>query len=256
MRVDEKPWALFHFGDALRSSSKTVIQDLKDRGMKLALISGDGQGTTRMIGNLVGISECHGSMLPENKSEFVTTLRDQGHLVAMVGDGVNDVPALASADLGIALHSGYRIGMEASGITLMGNDPAQIRTFSALAAHVSRTIKQNLVFTFLYNIISIPIAMSGLLNPLVAVSAMLMSSLSVTGNTLYLTRRVKQEGSRGRGGYKGWRVAISYQRTAASWASQHPGVPAYKGHRGTCCFERLFDVVCRSSFGIKFYQAL
>ncbi len=193
MRVDEKPCALFHFGDTLRSSSKTVIQDLKDRGMQLALISGDGQGTTRMIANLVGISEYRGNMLPENKSEFVRTLRERGHLVAMVGDGVNDVPALASADLGIAVHSGHRIGMEASGITLMGNDPAQILTFTALASHVSRTIKQNLVFTFLYNIISIPIAMSGLLNPLVAVSAMLMSSLSVTGNTLYLTRRVSRQ---------------------------------------------------------------
>jgi heavy metal translocating P-type ATPase len=193
MRVDEKPCALFHFGDALRASSKTVIQDLKDRGMKLALISGDGQRTTRMIGNLVGISECRGSMLPENKAEFVNTLRDQGYCVAMVGDGVNDVPALASADLGIAVHSGHRIGMEASGITLMGNDPAQILTFSTLATHVSRAIRQNLVFSFLYNIISIPIAMSGLLNPLVAVCAMLMSSLSVTGNTLYLTRRVSRK---------------------------------------------------------------
>lgn len=190
MHVDEKPCALFHFGDAVRASSKTVIQDLKDRGIQLALISGDAQQTTRTIGNLVGISECHGSMLPEDKSEFVNTLRDRGHCVAMVGDGVNDVPALASADLGIAVHSGHRIGMEASGITLMGNDPAQILTFSELASHVSRTIQQNLGFTFFYNIVSIPIAMSGLLNPLVAVCAMLMSSLSVTGNTLYLTRRV------------------------------------------------------------------
>ena len=195
MHVDEKPCALFHFGDAVRASSKTVIQNLKDRGMQLALISGDAQRTTRIIGNLVGISECHGSMLPENKSEFVNTLRDRGHCVAMVGDGVNDVPALASADLGIAVHSGHRIGMEASGITLMGNDPVQILTFYELAAHVSRTIQQNLVFTFLYNIVSIPIAMSGLLNPLVAVCAMLMSSLSVTGNTLYLARRVSRQKS-------------------------------------------------------------
>ena len=192
MRVDGKPCALFHFGDTLRTSSKTVIQNLKDRGMTLALISGDGQQTTRMIGDLVGIPECHGGMLPENKATFVNTLQDRGHMVAMVGDGINDVPALASADLGIAVHSGHRIGMEASGITLMGNDPAQILTFSGLALHVSRTIQQNLVFTFLYNIISIPIAMSGLLNPLVAVCAMLMSSLSVTGNTLYLTRRVSK----------------------------------------------------------------
>ena len=193
MSVDGKPCARFHFGDAVRPSSKTVVRDLKNRGMKLVLISGDGEGTTQTIGNIIGISECRGSMLPENKAEFVDTLRKQGYCVAMVGDGVNDVPALACADLGIAVHSGHRIGMEASGITLMGNDPAQILSFSLLAYHVSRTIKQNLVFTFLYNVISIPIAMSGLLNPLIAVSAMLMSSLSVTGNTLYLTRRVSKQ---------------------------------------------------------------
>jgi heavy metal translocating P-type ATPase len=193
MSVDGKPCALFHFGDVVRASSKTVIQHLKERGMKLALISGDSQQTTQKIGNIVGISECQGGVQPEDKSEFVNSLREQGYSVAMIGDGVNDVPALASADLGIAVHSGHRIGMEASGITLMGNDPAQILTFSGLASHVSRTIQQNLVFTFLYNLISIPIAMSGLLNPLVAVSAMLMSSLSVTGNTLYLTRRVSQQ---------------------------------------------------------------
>ncbi|MDX2446444.1 MAG: heavy metal translocating P-type ATPase [Desulfobacterales bacterium] len=197
MSVGGKPCALFHFGDVVRASSKIVIRHLKERGMKLALISGDGQQTTQKIGNIVGIPECQGGMQPENKSEFINTLREQGYCVAMVGDGVNDVPALASADLGIAVHSGHRIGMEASGITLMGNDPAQILTFSELASHVSRTIQQNLIFTFLYNLISIPIAMSGLLNPLVAVSAMLMSSLSVTGNTLYLTRRVsKQKRSR------------------------------------------------------------
>jgi len=193
MSVDHKPCARFHFGDVVRPSSQTVIQQLKDRDIKLALISGDSQQTTAMIGDLVGISENHGSMLPENKAQYVNTLRNQGYWVAMVGDGVNDVPALASADLGIAVHSGHRIGMEASGITLMGNDPAQILTFAALAAHVTRTIHQNLVFTFVYNAISIPIAMSGLLNPLVAVSAMLMSSLSVTGNTLYLTRRVSRK---------------------------------------------------------------
>ena len=193
MSVAGSPCALFHFGDAIRESSARVIQHLKDRGINLALISGDGQDVTRQTGRAVGISDCRGSLLPENKAEFIDKLRAQGHRVAMVGDGVNDVPALASADLGIAVHSANRIGKEASAITLMGNDPSQILTFEHLARQTSRTIHQNLVFTFFYNIISIPIAMSGLLNPLVAVTAMLMSSLSVTGNTLFLARRISPD---------------------------------------------------------------
>jgi P-type Cu+ transporter len=193
MSVDGTPCARFLFGDGLRESSVQVIGQLKKQGIKLALISGDSQETTQAIGDIVGISDCHGSMLPENKADFINMLRDQGYCVAMVGDGVNDVPALASADLGIAVHSAHQIGLQASGITLMGNDPLQILTFTGLASRVSRTIRQNLIFTFLYNIISIPIAMSGLLNPLVAVCAMLLSSLSVTGNTLLMIRGISAD---------------------------------------------------------------
>ena len=192
MAVDGRLSAIFQFGDSVRGSSMKVIDALKKRKIKVALISGDGNNTTRQVGGLLGIDECHGSMLPPDKAEFVRSARRQGLNVAMVGDGVNDVPALAAANIGIAVHAGHRIGTKASGITLMGNDPKQILIFEQLADQVSRTIRQNLVFTFFYNAISIPIAMSGLLNPLVAVSAMLLSSLSVTGNTLYLTRRVSR----------------------------------------------------------------
>ena len=190
MSVDEKPCACFLFGDSIRESSPKVISQMQKQGFNLALISGDSQATTDAVGHKLNLSDCHGDMLPEDKAAFIQTRQNQGSCVAMVGDGINDVPALASANLGIAVHSAHRIGTEASGITLMGNEPAQIETFKRLAFQVNRTIRQNLVFTFFYNIISIPIAMSGLLNPLVAVSAMLLSSLSVTGNTLRLTRRV------------------------------------------------------------------
>ncbi len=190
MSVDNKLCASFLFGDSIRQSSPGVISQMQKQGIKLALISGDSQATTDVVGYKLGLSDCYGNMLPEDKAAFIQGLRKQGACVAMVGDGINDVPALASADLGIAVHSAHRIGTEASGITLMGNEPARIETFKTLAFRVNRTIRQNLVFTFFYNIISIPIAMSGLLNPLVAVSAMLLSSLSVTGNTLRLTRKV------------------------------------------------------------------
>ncbi len=188
MSVDDKPCACFLFGDSIRDSSPSVISHMQQQGQKLALLSGDSQATTDAVGHTLGLSDCHGDMLPEDKAAFIKARRNQGSCIAMVGDGINDVPALASADLGIAVHSAHRIGTEASAITLMRNDPAQIETFKMLALQVNRTIRKNLVFTFFYNIISIPIAMSGLLNPLVAISAMLLSSLSVTGNTLRLTR--------------------------------------------------------------------
>jgi heavy metal translocating P-type ATPase len=193
MSVDDKSCACFLFGDSIRESSPEIISHMQQQGLKLALISGDSQTTTDAVGHKLGLFDCHGDMLPEEKANFIKARRKQGACVAMVGDGINDVPALASADLGIAVHSAYRIGTEASAITLMGNDPAQIKTFKTLASKVNRTIRQNLVFTFFYNIVSIPIAMSGLLNPLVAVCAMLMSSLSVTGNTLILARKISRK---------------------------------------------------------------
>ncbi len=142
-----------------------------------------------MVGRRIGIEECPGGQLPGDKSRFIVNLQQQGHQVAMVGDGINDAPALVQADLSIAVHSGGPLSKETADITLMRGEPSQIIEFLDFAGQVNKTIYQNLVFTYLYNAISIPIAMSGLLNPLVAVTAMLLSSLSVTGNTLRLVRR-------------------------------------------------------------------
>jgi heavy metal translocating P-type ATPase len=191
LSVDGERAAVFRFGDTLRPSAASLISALKARGIRVSLVSGDGGKTTRIVGESLGISDCHGGMRPREKAAFVDALRAGGSFTAMVGDGVNDVPALASADLAIAVHSGRRIGREASAITLMGNEPRQILDFYYLAARVTRTIRQNLIFSFIYNTVSIPVAMSGLLNPLVAVTAMILSSLSVTGNTLRMSARTR-----------------------------------------------------------------
>jgi P-type E1-E2 ATPase len=128
-------------------------------------------------------------MLPAEKAAFVKDLQAKGHRVAMIGDGINDAPALVQADLSMAVHSGSHLGQDVADITLMRGDPRQVVDFLNLTRPVNRTIFQNLVCAFAYNIISIPIAMSGLLSPLVAVTAMLLSSLTVIGNTLRLVKK-------------------------------------------------------------------
>ena len=187
--IDGKLAATFVFGDTLRPESLETVATLQKRGLRLAMISGDGLQTTRSVGRMAGIAECLGGQLPGDKSRFIKNLQEQGYKTAMVGDGINDAPALVQADLSIAVHSGGQLSKEAADITLMRGEPSQIIEFLDFTAQVNKKIYQNLAFTYLYNTISIPIAMSGLLNPLVAVSAMLLSSLSVTGNTLMLVRK-------------------------------------------------------------------
>ena len=187
--IDGRLAAIFVFGDALRPDAQSTIQRLKSRGLDLALVSGDGEQTTKAIAAEIGIQQAVGGQLPGDKSRFIIEWQRQGYQVGMVGDGINDAPALVQADLSIAVHSGGQLSKETADITLMRGEPSQILEFLDFAKQVNKTIHQNLVFTYLYNAISIPIAMSGLLNPLVAVTAMLLSSISVTGNTLMLVRK-------------------------------------------------------------------
>jgi len=152
-------------------------------------VSGDGDQTTRAVGDALGIQNASGGKLPQDKALFVRELQETGKRIAMIGDGANDAPALVQADLAIAVHSGGHLGKAAAGITLMQGHPEQIPVYLDLAGQVNQKIQQNLVFSLLYNTISIPVAMAGLLTPLVAVSAMLLSSLSVIGNTLWMIRK-------------------------------------------------------------------
>jgi P-type E1-E2 ATPase len=184
-----KPAAVFVFGDELRDGIEPAIAGLKQRGYRLALVSGDGDDTTRAIGRRLGIDETRGGQRPEEKAAFVAELQRRGRRVAMVGDGINDAPALARADVSLAVFAGGSLGREVADATLMRADPGQILEFLDFAREVNRKIRQNLTLTFIYNGLGIPVAMSGLLSPLVAVCAMLLSSLSVIGNTLRMVRR-------------------------------------------------------------------
>ncbi len=187
--IDGRLAAVFVFGDSLRPDASSTIKTLQQRGLQTALVSGDGEQTTAAVAAGIGIQRYLGGRSPGDKARFIQNLQQQGRRVAMVGDGINDAPALVQADLSIAVHAGGQLSKEAADITLMRRELSQITEFLDFARQVNRNIQRNLTLSFGYNIISIPIAMSGLLNPLVAVTAMLLSSLSVIGNTLLLVRK-------------------------------------------------------------------
>jgi heavy metal translocating P-type ATPase len=186
LSIDEKVAAIFVFADDLKESAGQTVTALKARDYRVDLVSGDGRQTTQFISEAVGIENHFGQQNPEDKSHIIEQMQSEGRKVAMVGDGVNDAPALARADLAVAIHSGSHLGKEVADLTLMRGDPGQLIDFIKLARLTNRKVMQNLAFAFIYNVIAVPLAMTGFLTPLVAVCAMLLSSLSVTGNTLLL----------------------------------------------------------------------
>ena len=188
MSYDGRLAAVFVFGDMIKGGAFDTVQELLDREYYVSLISGDGEHTTEVVGRKIGIRSSHGGKLPLEKASFVRELQEEGQTVAMIGDGINDAPALVQADLALAVHSGGHLGQQTADVTLMRGDPRQILEYLDLGRIVKRKIRQNLVCSSFYNFIGIPIAMSGLLNPLIAVCAMFMSSLSVLGNTLLLLK--------------------------------------------------------------------
>ncbi len=189
LSVDGKLAALLVFGDSLRANTGKALLKLGQLGYRLALVSGDGAQTTRDVGHQIGIDTAFGDQSPQDKAAFVRQWQGSGLTVAMVGDGVNDAPALAQADLSVAVHAKGHLSKEVANVTLMRGDLNQLIEFIDFAKMVHKKITQNLTFSFIYNVFALPIAMFGFLNPLVAVTAMLLSSLTVTVNTLLLTRK-------------------------------------------------------------------
>ncbi len=189
--------AVFVFGDALRPGAAAAVAALERRGLAVALVSGDGAATTAAVGGRAGICECRGGLLPADKERFVADLRRRGKTVAVVGDGVNDAPALAAADLGLTLFAGGPLGRDVADVTLMQPDPRGVLAFLDFARAVRRTIRRNLFLTAAYNALAIPAATAGWLSPLLAAAAMLVSSLSVIGSTCLFVRAASRPGAGG-----------------------------------------------------------
>jgi Cu+-exporting ATPase len=176
------------FGDVLKPTAISAIKRLQNQDVLTVMISGDNQGSATSVGNQLGISQVYAQVLPEDKANIVAQLKRAHGLVAMVGDGINDAPALAAADIGIAMSSGTDVAIHAAGITLMRGDPALVADAIEISRRTYAKIRQNLFWAFVYNVVGIPLAALGLLSPVIAGGAMALSSVSVVSNALLLKR--------------------------------------------------------------------
>ncbi|NMM01143.1 copper-translocating P-type ATPase [Paraburkholderia sp. RP-4-7] len=179
--------ALIAFGDTVKPTARAAIERLAQMGIKSVLVTGDNHGSAASVALALGIEEFHAEVLPDDKARVIRDLKIRSAgIVAMVGDGINDAPALAAADIGIAMATGTDVAMQAAGITLMRGDPALVADAIDISRRTWRKIQQNLFWAFVYNLIGIPLAAFGLLNPMLAGAAMAFSSVSVVTNALLL----------------------------------------------------------------------
>jgi P-type Cu+ transporter len=186
--VDNQLAGIYHISDTIADSSIDAIKKLREMNLNIYMLTGDNEAAAESIAEKVGIDNIISEILPEDKAKVIKDLQSKGKIVAMVGDGINDSPALAQADLGIAIGTGTDIAIETADITLIKNNIMGISQAINLSHQTLKTIKQNLFWAFIYNIIGIPVAALGLLNPMFAAAAMALSSVSVVFNSLRLKR--------------------------------------------------------------------
>jgi Cu+-exporting ATPase len=179
---------LLAFGDAVKAGAREAIAALHAQGVKTVMLSGDNRGSAEAAARALGIDEVRAEVLPADKAQTVTGLRGANKVIAMVGDGINDAPALAAADVGIAMATGTDVAMHTAGITLMRGDPRLVADAISISRRTYRKIRQNLFWAFFYNVVGIPLAAFGFLNPIIAGAAMAFSSVSVVTNALTLRR--------------------------------------------------------------------
>ena len=193
LAADGKPAGVIAIADPIKATTRAAIDALKADGIHVVMLTGDNRTTAEAVARQLGLEDVHADVLPDDKHRIVRQLKSEGKIVAMAGDGVNDAPALAEADVGIAMGTGTEVAIQSAGVTLVRGDLSGIVRARTLSRATMRNIRQNLVFAFAYNVIGIPIATGVLypafgilLNPVVAALAMSLSSVSVIGNALRL----------------------------------------------------------------------
>ena len=191
--IDGRPAGLIGVADPIKPTTAGALEALRADGLRIVMLTGDNRTTAQAVARKVGIDEIQAEVLPEQKHEVIRRLQALGRIVAMAGDGINDAPALAQADIGIAMGTGADVAMESAGITLVKGDLTGLVRARRLSQATMRNIKQNLFFAFVYNALGVPLAagilypFTGLLlSPIIAAAAMSLSSVSVIGNALRL----------------------------------------------------------------------
>jgi Cu+-exporting ATPase len=191
--VDDEPAGIIAVADPIKTTTMAALDALRSEGIRIVMLTGDNRTTAEAVAAKLGITEVEADVLPDQKNAIVRRLKREGRVVAMAGDGVNDAPALAEADVGIAMGTGTDVAMQSAGVTLVKGNLAGIARGRALSRATMRNIRQNLALAFVYNIVGIPVAAGALyptfgllLSPIVAAAAMSLSSVSVIGNALRL----------------------------------------------------------------------
>jgi Cu+-exporting ATPase len=192
---DGRPAGALAIEDPIKESARAAVSDLAREGMRVVIATGDHAATAGSVARSLGISQVHAHLLPEGKAALVSELQEAGRVVAMAGDGVNDAPALAQADVGIAMGTGTDVAMQSAGVTLVSGDLRGVVRARRLSRATVRNIRQNLAFAFGYNLLGVPVAagvlypfLGWLLSPMLASAAMSLSSVSVIANALRLRK--------------------------------------------------------------------